>query len=201
MKLEDYKNLNLRHLSGKELKKAHGWLKGKYTKAEKTFDKQKLKPEPLRISKKEMGYAKRVKDPEKRMKREIAAMRDFYFTKVPGNKERTRTMTSTIAGYKAVLKDTGRVLNIKGYEKWSEKQRKDLWKIIDSVREQREQYFKDKDYADVMYQSGTSFKTITFMIQELGMYDPVDILEQLEKKIQLAEAGRKMSNEEFFGFK
>ena len=132
---------------------------------------------------------------------EVAIMRKFYFTVKPGEISESRAMSSTVSGYKGVLRTTGRSLGIKSYatNAWSEQQRKDLWEKIDRVRELGPDRFLPNGFGNTLYQSGRNLKTITLLIQDMNMDDPVQILEALDARIQSVELGNEMTDREFFG--
>lgn len=200
MKIDSFKSLNVRNLSGKQLEKYRNYIVGQYTKTQQNFQKNKLKPDLLTKTNKELGHISRIRNQETKMRREINAIRSFYFTRVPGNRELTRTKSSTVKGYKSILRQTGKTLGIKGYAKWTEKQRKDLWKVIDQVKELGPEFFMPEGFSgDYLYQSGTTFKTIEVIIEELGETDPVKIIEQLRRRIDAVQNGNQMSDREFFG--
>lgn len=199
MKLSDLKNTRPDRMSESELKEAHRLLKSVYNRTAKAFEQKGMKPLILEATETRLSEIPRGIPEFSRLQSEVSAMRSFFFTTPPGRVSEQRTQSSTIGGYRKILKETGKTLGIKGYEKWEETQRKDLWDLIDKVRELGPDRFLPAGYGDIFYQSGTSFKTITILINDLQMDDPVQILETLDQRINSVEMGNTMSDREFFG--
>ena len=95
-------------------------------------------------------------------------------------------VTRTLTGYQDYIKKVGSdVLNYEEYEKLSQKNRSDLWNIIDKVRKSPEgrQYFLDRKISpDTLYQSGRNIKQIMDYIKG-GVTDPVELLNKLQEDI------------------
>ena len=200
MKLSDLKDIRVDRLTQSELEKTHAFLKRTFNRSMKTFERKGLEPTTAREAKNELTHAEGL-NRTARMQAEVSAMRSFYFTKKPGDRYETRSMSSTVAGYKEVLEQTGRNLGIDNYasNEWTEEQRQDLWNIIDRVREIGSDRVLPAGFGSYLYQSGQTFKTITVLIRGLHMDDPVEILEMLDARIDAIENGNTMTDQEFFG--
>lgn len=200
MKLSDLKDIRVDRLTQSELEKTHAFLKRNFNRSMKAFERKGLEPKIARETKNKLTHAEGL-NKIARLQSEVSAMRSFYFTKKPGDIYESRTMTSTVAGYKKVLEQTGRNLGISNYASadWTEQQRKDLWDIIDNVRDIGADKFLPAGFSSYIYQSGHNFKTITVLIRGLDMDDPVQILRKLNERIEAIENGNTMTDEEFFG--
>ena len=199
MKLNDLRNQRPDRMSESELKEAHQLLKSVYNRTTKAFTQKGMRPFIMEATETRLSEIPRGIPEFSRLQAEVSAMRSFFFTTPPGRVTEERTRTSTVGGYKQVLKEQGRNLGIKGYEKWNEDQRKDLWAMIDRVRELGPDRFMPAGFGNALYQSGTSFQTISVLVNELQYDDPVQILEALDQRINAVELGNTMTDREFFG--
>ena len=188
-------------MSREEIEEAHAFLKRSISRSIKQFTSRGLEPPTLRMLNDKIRDLPPGLSGINRKQAEVAAWRKFYFTTPPGRLSETRADTSTVSGYKAYLKDVGKNLGIKNYHTsdWSEQQRRDLWEIIDKVREIGPDKFLPNGYGSEIYQSGRTFKTVTILVNELGYTDPTIILETLQSRIDAVENGNDMTDEQFFG--
>ena len=105
--------------------------------------------------------------------------------------------SSSIKGYKKILLETEKNTGFVGYSDISESDRKRYWEIVDKVRELGPEYFMQKGITpEFLYQSGTNFKLLSFYIKNEKEYDPVKLIEKLEKSIEnYNEDGETLSSE------
>lgn len=199
MRLNDLRNSRVDRMSETELREAHRFLKSVYNRSKKGFEQRGMRPFILEATETRLSEIPRGIPEYSRIQAETSAMRSFFFTTPPGRVTEERSKTSTIGGYKQTLKETGRNLGIKGYEKWNEDQRRDLWSMIDRVRELGPDRFLPNGFGSELYQSGNTFKQVSILMNELHYDDPVQILEALDARINAVEMGNTMSDREFFG--
>lgn len=201
MKLSALKNVRVDRLSSEQVEDAYRTLKAAFSKSSKAFSQRGLEPEPLRYARERLEEIPSSLTGISRKQAEVSAMRNFFFTKPPGATSERRAITSTVSGYKSVLRQTGRTLGIRNYAsgEWSEQQRRDLWERIDRVRELGPDRFLPNGFGNAMYQSGRSFKTVSVIINDLNIDDPVQILEMLDQRINAVVDGNTMTDRQFFG--
>lgn len=109
-------------------------------------------------------------------------VRDKYTGQVIGKKE---NLTATVAGYKDFLRTQERVLGIEGFSdesKWTEKQRSDLWEIINKAKELSPELFTSKNYKSALG-SEPNQQLIASYIVNTGITDPVLLIEKLKKDL------------------
>ena len=94
------------------------------------------------------------------------------------------TVTRTRKGYLEYQRKVGEdVLGYEKYHKLSESDRKDIWDIIDKVREMDKSLFlNSKISPESRYQSGTNIKQVMEFIKG-GITDPVLLLEKLQEQV------------------
>lgn len=199
MKLTDLRGIDFGTVSREDLPSIHRFLKSQYNRSRTSFRRNNLEPAQLRTAEAALSEASHIRDDFSRMQSEASAMYHFFYTRVPGATADTRAITSTVAGYRGVIRQTGRTLGIRGYAQWTEDQRAHLWEMIDRIRELGPDRFLPNGYGSYLYQSGTNFRAISIMITELGMDDPSQILERLDDRIAAVEQGNTMTDREFFG--
>lgn len=200
MRLSDLKDIRVDRLTQQQLEQTHRFLKTNFNRSIKAFERRGLEPTIAKEAKNKLSHASRLTGIAK-LQAEVSIMRNFYYTRKPGDRARTRTMTSTVSGYRAVLQQTGRTLGISNYgsNDWSENQRSDLWDLIDQVRESGADRFLPNGFGNAIYQSGNTFKTISILINDLHITDPVLLLQSLDERLQSIEEGNTMTDREFYG--
>lgn len=208
MKLSELRFTDIGQLTERELNQAYGTLKRSFARSAKTFDTKGYRPGLLKRTREELSEASHIRDAFQRRQRETAIMRDYFYHTVPGDREPTRTQTSTVKGYREYLKHTGRVLGIANYatNEWTEDQRSDLWEMIDIVQELAHQQggenlFQRGTAGNVLYQSGTNFRQIAIMVGRLDMTDPNEILRKLRERVEVMQINQSMTDEEFYGLR
>lgn len=199
MKLSDLRGIDFGTISEDELRQTHRFLKSQYGRSRHSFHRNNLNPVVLQTTERMLDEASHITSDFSRMQSEASAMYHFFFTRVPGALSDSRAETSTVAGYRNVIRQTGQTLGISNYNRWTEEQRADLWDIIDRVRELGADRFLPNGYGSYLYQSGTSFRTISIIINDLGITDPTEIMNRLNARIEAVEAGNSMTDREFFG--
>lgn len=203
MKLSDLKDIDVHTLTNEQIQQIHPFLKRTFNKSAKTFAERGLEPEPLRNAKDRLAEVRDLGlTGMSKMQAEVAAMRNFYFTRPRGSSTEQRTITGTVKGYRQYLTETGRRLGIENYatNEWTEDQRRDLWSIIDRVRENGGDMFSSaREVSNTLYQSGTSFEQISMLVERFDVTDPVQVLDMMRQRIEMREAGGTMTDEEFYG--
>ena len=187
-----------------ELKMTRNFLRTQFRRQQAQFNRAGLRPEVLKTAEQDLENVTHYMVQDEfyqrlEMQQETRAYYNFFYTRVPGALSDSRTVTSTVTGYRNVIRQTGQTLGIQGYSQWTEEQRSDLWDLIDRVREIGADRFLPNGYGSYLYQSGTSFRNISIIITELGIDDPVEILRRLDERIQAVEQGNTMTDREFFG--
>lgn len=196
MKLKQAYDLNPQKATRQELNIAITELKRSYKVSAGAFERRGIETELLKTVKaREEAFPELFgkgiwKLSDKDAKTVFETYRNYFRRPTYDDNHRktgyTKNITSTYTGWKTYQeKISDQVLDWSGYKKVSEERKKEIWDIIDKVRDMDKSLFmSDKISPDILYQSGTNIKKVIAFIKN-GFDDPVEIFSRLKEQVEV----------------
>ena len=182
-----------------QLRPAIAELKRRYAISSKAFERRGMEPHPMKTVKARIDarpdlYEKRVGQLSISEARSVySTYRDYFARQLYDDEGHfvgyRETVTSTVAGYNQYINQVAQeVLNYPDYNRLTPQAQKEIWDIIDKIRDTDPSLFlSNKVSPDVMYQSGTNIKQVMTYIKE-GITDPMEILAKIKGNLGDIEA-------------
>lgn len=166
-------------------------LKNAYKKSSQALARANLSPSQLktiqeRIDENPSLYNRSVVSLNVNELRQVySTYRNYFYTDSINNNPAGFLKSSTVKGYKSVLKEQEERLGIKGYasKRWTEEQRSELWNLIKEVENLGPAFFNKRGIAEYLFTTDRNYARIATYIEDLGITDPQELLNRLQNEI------------------